>query len=91
MELYIRRVEWVSGQVFSLSMPESRGQPNLFLDSFYFLFIYLVCCTCGDMAQPGREGDGESSVQASLGAVLAAIKDIQRAHGTTVSALGKVI
>lgn len=41
------------------------------------------------MARPGREGDGESSVQASLGTVLAAIKDIQRNHDSTVSALEK--
>lgn len=39
------------------------------------------------MAQPDRGDEGETGVRASLGTVLAAIKDIQRSHDTAVSAL----
>ena len=41
------------------------------------------------MAQPEIGDGGETSAQASLGTVLAAIKDIQWSHNATVSALEK--
>lgn len=41
------------------------------------------------MAQTGEGNAGETSAQASLGTVLAAIKDIQRSHNTSVVVLEK--